>query len=149
MPLILHSVASDNLLTDILENILEVEQQQPETKTSLKRPVNSIPQLNVSENEAEYYVQVDLPGVSKDQIDLSMNAGNILILKGERKITLEQKDTDKYHISERTFGKFERRLRLPNCINLDDVDASLENGVLTLRYAKKRKIDEKKKILIK
>ncbi|KAJ3378271.1 Heat shock protein HSP 90-beta [Lobulomyces angularis] len=156
MPLLFHSPASENFLTDFIENILTPEQQQNLNSSSsnvtsgTKKNVRKLqPKLDVLETEREYVVQVDLPGMQKNEIELSMSDNNILIIKGERKSHLERKETDQDHLGERSFGVFERRLQLPKNVNFEDVEATLELGVLTLKYVKKPKVDATKKILIR
>ncbi|KAJ3388986.1 hypothetical protein HDU92_001225 [Lobulomyces angularis] len=147
MPLLFHSPASENFLADFIENILTPEQQH-ELNTS-KKMGKFHPKLDVLETEKEYLIQVDLPGMQKNEIELSMNDNNILVIKGERKLPLEKKENDKEVLMERSVGSFERRLQLPKNINFEEVEAKLELGVLTLKYVKKPKVDATKKIVIR
>ncbi|KAJ3387254.1 hypothetical protein HDU92_002024 [Lobulomyces angularis] len=146
MPLLFHSPASENFLADFIENILTPEQQH---ELNVSKKISKFqPKLDVLETEKEYLVQVDLPGMQKSDIELSMNDNNILVIKGERKLPME-KENDKELLLERNVGTFERRLQLPRNINFEEVEAKLDLGVLTLKYVKKPKVDAMKKIVIR
>jgi HSP20 family protein len=77
-------------------------------------------------------------------------ANGVLIIKGEKKHESEEKG-DNYHVTERSFGSFERAIRLPDTIDEGRVEAKFEKGVLKVTAAKKpealkaeRKIEIKK-----
>lgn len=106
--------------------------------------VPAFPALNVWQTEQEVIVEAELPGVAEDQLEISVLSGQ-LTLRGERKPSTEQQQ---WHRRERTFGKFERTLRLPIDVDADRVEAALCQGVLTIRLpkaeaAKPRKIPVK------
>lgn len=95
---------------------------------------------DVVETDKEYEISVDLPGVSKDEINIEFTDG-VLTVSCERTSTIENK-----LVQERRYGRFSRTFTLPH-VEQDDIDAQLANGVLTLKITKKT--DEKKKIDIK
>ena len=88
------------------------------------------PALDVSEDQGQYTVQVDLPGLAKENVHLSFKEG-ILTIEGERKSESEQKDKD-YHRVERSFGKFTRSLNLGTGVNAQAIKAGYKEGVLTV-----------------
>jgi len=96
-----------------------------------------------AEREGDWFnVYFDLPGVDPDSIDLTVER-NVLQVKAERQ--RQSKDGTESVISERPMGVFSRELFLGDTLNTDDLQASYENGVLTLRIpiserAKPRKI---------
>lgn len=90
----------------------------------------------------DYVVQLDLPGVSPESIDLDVER-NVLTVKAERNIQF--KDDAEVQVAERPRGVFTRQLFLGDTLNTDSIDASYDAGVLTVRVpvaeqAKPRKI---------
>ena len=90
------------------------------------------PALDVSESEDGFTVRMEVPGVAKDQIKLSVE-DDVLTISGERHV--ESEDA-KHLIRERRYGAFERRLSLPDTIDLEKVAARHEDGVLTVELPK-------------
>ena len=88
------------------------------------------PLANLTEDEHNYYVRAELPGMASDEIDISVT-GDGLAIAGERKIPPEKKDA-KYHRREREAGKFSRIISLPRPIDAAKVEASCTDGVLTV-----------------
>jgi len=90
--------------------------------------------MNVSETDKEIRITAELPGVSEQDIDVSLD-DDVLTIRGEKKF--EQKDEkENFHFVERSYGTFQRSLRLPFTVNPDQVRASFENGVLTVTVPK-------------
>ncbi|KAJ0809263.1 putative small heat shock protein HSP20 [Helianthus annuus] len=79
--------------------------------------------------------KADLPGLKKEEVKVEMEEGRVLQISGERSREKEEKD-DKWHRVERSSGKFVRRFRLPEHAKVDEVKASMENGVLTVTVPK-------------
>ncbi len=104
------------------------------------------PALEISEDEKNFIVSVELPGVKEDDIDVRIK-DNMLIISGEKKQE-EAKEGQTFYLVERRYGKFERVINLPTNVDVDNVEAKFENGILTLTLPKKPK-DEGKKIQIK
>lgn len=92
------------------------------------------PSCNVKENAKEYIVQFDIPGVKKDEIKIELD-NNRLSVSGERKESKEEKDSKSY-FSESYYGSFMRSFALPTAVDQSKVDASFENGVLTVKVPK-------------
>lgn len=86
------------------------------------------PNVNTREGEFAYHVDVDLPGVKKEDISVDIKDG-LLIISGERSFKEEVKEEDYYKVETR-FGKFSRSFNLPDNIDIENIDASSENGVL-------------------
>jgi HSP20 family protein len=93
----------------------------------------AFPALNIWENQESYFVEAECPGLKIEDIDLSIT-GNQLSLSAERKEELVDDVT--YHRQERGTTKFSRMLTLPSEIELEKVEATLKDGVLTLRLPK-------------
>lgn len=88
------------------------------------------PRVDVKENKDAYKIMADLPGMSKKDITISIDE-NVLTIKGERK-TQEKQDDENCYCEERTFGSFQRSLRLPNKVDDNKVKAEYKDGVLQL-----------------
>ena len=106
------------------------------------------PRVDVSETDDEVEISVELPGLSEEDIDVSMTADTLRI-KGEKRTEKEEKKRD-YFISERTHGSFQRVIPLPVGLDQEHVKATFRNGVLTVMVPKSeearaevRKIDVK------
>jgi len=93
------------------------------------------PKVNIVENEKGYTISAELPGVSKDDIDIDLK-DNTLSIKGEKKV--EAKDEKENYIRvESSYGKFERSFNVSDDIDRNSVNASFKDGVLTLVLNKK------------
>ena len=109
---------------------------------------NFTPRLNVEENEKEYLISAELPGMDEKDIDLSID-NNMLTVKGEKKEEKEEKQKD-YHLVERHFGSFSRSFELPEGIDVEKVEAHFKKGVLKISLPKTPQAQkEVKKITVK
>lgn len=90
--------------------------------------------LDVREDDGHYYVEADLPGFSKEDVEVTFEDG-VLTLSGERKDEESDQDAN-YHHTERRTGKFSRSVRLPEGVKQDTLGARLKDGVLTITVAK-------------
>lgn len=107
-----------------------------------------VPNLDVHENTDSVTVEADLPGLDEKDISVTL-ANGLLTIKGERKSEREEKN-ESYHLSERSFGSFERSVRLPDSIDENKIEARFDKGVLKVVAAKKPEaVKEEKKIEIK
>lgn len=98
--------------------------------------------LDVAETEEEYLVQASIPGINPDDLDITFT-DKILTIKGEFKEEEEKEDVH-YHLRERRYGSFSRKLRLPNTIKSDAIEAKYEDGVLTLHLPKTDEVKPKR-----
>ncbi|WP_373072338.1 Hsp20/alpha crystallin family protein [Sulfurimonas sp.] len=105
------------------------------------------PAMNTREGEFAYHIDVDLPGVKKDDIKVDIK-DNVLTISGERTLKSEVKEEDYYKI-ETSFGKFQRSFTLPDSIDTESITASAEDGVLEIVIPKSPKILHKKEIKVK
>ena len=101
-----------------------------ENRTPYRPQAGVFPLTNLSEDKDNYYVRAELPGVKGDELDIQVTDKNLAI-SGERKIASEEEGA-RYHRREREAGTFSRMIGLPGDINRDNVDAKLENGILTV-----------------
>ena len=98
------------------------------------RPAGVYPHLNITEDEDNYYVRAELPGVDPEDIEITTQ-GNDLIINGERKIPLEGENVS-YHRREREAGSFKRITSLPTHIDSSKVGAVCKNGLLIITLPK-------------
>lgn len=112
------------------------------------RPEVMLPEVDIHENEKQIMVEVDLPGVDEKDVSVTF-ANGVLTIKGEKKSEREEKE-DNYYVAERSYGKFERSLTLPETIDEDQIEAKFDKGVLTVTAQKKPEaVKAEKKIEIK
>jgi len=88
------------------------------------------PSIDVSESDEEIVVRAEVPGVSPEDIDISVDDNN-LIVSGEKKQESEEKDRNYYRV-ERSYGSFRRSLALPPGADVDNIKASSKDGVLSV-----------------
>ncbi|MGE0481799.1 MAG: Hsp20/alpha crystallin family protein [Phycisphaerae bacterium] len=93
----------------------------------------TFPALNVWDHGAELVIEAEIPGVKREDLDISV-IGNELTLRG-RRVPVNGENTT-YHRRERSIGEFTRTITLGADINADKVEALLKDGVLTLRLPK-------------
>ena len=102
---------------------------------------SSAPAVDVLETAEEFLVLVDLPGVEKPDIELSV-LGTLLRVKGDKKAE-EGSDKRRFFRKETWVGSFERTIDLPAEIDPDKVSAELKDGVLAVRVAKREEAKAK------
>ena len=95
------------------------------------------PLADITETEEAFHIKAELPGVKKEDVDVSLSNG-VITLKGERKTEEETKD-EKQHRIERFHGTFVRRFDLPDNIEASDITAEYVDGVLNLSIPKTTK----------
>ena len=81
-------------------------------------------------------LKADIPGLKKEEVKVQIEDDRVLQISGERNLEKEDKN-DTWHRVERSSGKFMRRFRLPENVKVEQVKASMENGVLTVTVPKK------------
>ena len=99
------------------------------------------PAVDISEDKDNVYVDVEIPGMNKEDIKVSLE-NNVLSLKGEKKHEKEVREED-YHRWERRSGSFARAFELPVSIQSDKISASYENGVMRVALPKAEEVKPK------
>jgi len=89
--------------------------------------VDFCPKFDLGEDEKNYYIQLDLPGMTKEQINMELSEDNTLTVSGERAKTTSD---IKYTKRDCQYGKFSRSFSLPESANLEKIEAKMANGVL-------------------
>jgi HSP20 family protein len=92
------------------------------------------PALDVHEDKDSFVVRTELPGLKREDIEVSLHDGALLI-SGERKAETKQEGVD-VHRQERYYGKFQRALTLPTPVAADKIKAQYKDGVLTVTLPK-------------
>jgi len=92
------------------------------------------------EEEGKWCVEVELPGVTQDAIDITLEKNVLRIVAVRNAPNLERQ----YRHQERTYGQFDRRFSLPAAVNPEGIEAILQDGVLYLTLAKKPEAQPKK-----
>jgi HSP20 family protein len=92
------------------------------------------PAVDIAEQENDYVVKMELPGVNKDDVKISLES-NILTIKGEKKQEKEEKNKNLHRI-ERSYGSFQRSFTLPTTVKSDRIDAFFKDGVLSISLPK-------------
>ena len=93
------------------------------------------PALEVTESEDAYSVRAELPGISKEDVKVSIEDG-VLTISGEKREE-ERKETDAFHIAEHRYGSFKRSIRLPETVDFEKADAEHKDGILRIALPKK------------
>jgi HSP20 family protein len=95
-----------------------------------ERTAAFLPAADVTVGEKDLVLTLDLPGLTADDVELEVTDGQLFV-RGERKRPELPEGTTWAH-GERGFGRFERRIRLPEGVDLDAITASMDHGVLSL-----------------
>jgi len=105
---------------------------------------NWAPAADVVETEEQLKIHLDLPGMSKDNLNIELKDGKTLVIRGERKF--EEQEKSKYHRVERFYGNFTRSFVLPATVDSTKISANFKDGVLEVvlpksETAKARRIE--------
>jgi len=98
--------------------------------------------LDLYEDEQNVYLEVDLPGINRENIELTLEDG-VLHLHAHRKFDHEKKDTG-YFVRERAEGQWSRSVRLPEQVQSDKIDAAFRDGVLKITLEKQEQSKPRK-----
>ena len=116
------------------------------------RPVNSlrsldsgdlIPPLDISENETSYTIRADIPGVKKEDIEVTLHDG-LLSITASTEEKSEKKEGERVIRRERKIGRYARSLRIGDMADEADVSAGYKDGVLTVTVPKAKEVKPKK-----
>lgn len=106
------------------------------------RSADFVPAVDVEINPASAVLRFDLPGVSRDKVELQLEDGTLCV-KGVR-TEAELGEKASYWTNERRSGSFERRFRLGDEFDPEKVEATLLDGVLTIQVARKAQMQPKR-----
>jgi HSP20 family protein len=111
------------------------ESFSPERPDEALTTSNFAPPVDVYEDEHNITLKIEVPGIDEKDINVSIE-NNTLTVHGERRFEKDEKE-ENFHRVERMYGSFTRSFTLPNTVDLEQVSAHYENGVLKIRLAKK------------
>ncbi|MGD9896664.1 MAG: Hsp20/alpha crystallin family protein [Candidatus Methylacidiphilaceae bacterium] len=92
------------------------------------------PLADITEDDKEYLVKLELPGMKREEVKVSMESG-VLTISGERKLEKEEKGK-KYHRVERAYGAFSRSFVIPEDVVAEKIDAQFKDGILQVHLPK-------------
>jgi HSP20 family protein len=113
--------------------------------SSIWRFDGAVPAIDQFEDETAYHVAVELPGIEKKDVEISLT-DNDLTIRGERKLDKEEKEQD-YYLRERAQGSFRRSLSFPVQIDENEVKATFADGVLSITLPKTKEAQNKAKTI--
>lgn len=99
------------------------------------------PQVEIFERDGELIVRADLPGLTKDDVNIEID-NDAITIEGERH-SEEQENREGFYRTERSYGKFYRRVPLPDGVDAENADASFDNGVLEVTMEAPKRTETK------
>ena len=122
---------------DMFERVFaDTMRRWPRTSNDERRVYDWAPAADVSETDGEYLIKAELPEVSKDDLNITVQEG-VLTLAGERKAE-KREDNEKLHRIERFHGSFSRRFTLPDDADEQGIKAESKDGVLVIHIPKQK-----------
>jgi HSP20 family protein len=100
------------------------------------------PKVDFFEKDGNYHLTAEVPGMSKDDISVSIHEG-LVTVSGKKESSKEEKENN-YYMKETQYGSFSRSFRLPGEVDEEKVDATYKDGVLTVAMPKKEDSKSKK-----
>jgi HSP20 family protein len=122
-------------LREAMNQLLEESFVAPSTG---RQGQSFVPALDLSETADGYTVELAVPGMSADDLQINIE-NNVLTIKGEARKESEDRQRN-YHRVERRFGSFQRTVALPTTVKADAISASLTNGILRLDIPKAEEV---------
>lgn len=98
------------------------------------KAVDWSPRMEVEESENAFFLNVEVPGMKKKDIDISIKE-NVITISGEKKAK-EHKNESAYYLNEVRYGKFSRSFKLPGNVDIDKIKGSWDEGMLTVEVPK-------------
>ena len=110
---------------------------------------STAPAVNVIETDKEYKVEIAAPGLTRDDFKIDINEDNELTVSMEKKVEKNEESEKEgkkhtYLRREFSYSSFRQRMILPDNGNVDNIDAKMENGVLTIDIPKKTEEEKRK-----
>lgn len=132
---------SFDLVNAIMNSVVQTAQSEK------KEAMAFTPKVNTREGKEAYHIEVELPGIKKEEVDIKVEE-NVLSISGERNLRDEFKEED-YHKVESYYGKFSRSFTLPERVDVENIHAESADGLLEVVIPKLKIDTSSKKIEIK
>ncbi|TFF98772.1 MAG: Hsp20/alpha crystallin family protein [Promethearchaeota archaeon] len=114
----------DNFFDDFLTSPLSISREQ----------IN--PKVDIKEMDGHYEIIAEVPGLEKEDVNIEINK-DVLTIKSEKETKKEEKDDEgNYIYKERSYTAFQRQFRLPENANVENIDAKMDKGLLTIKLDK-------------
>ena len=113
----------DHMFDDVMRDFLGTRRAGGHTQQQLWAP-----RLEAYAKDGDLVLHADLPGVSLEDVDITLDA-NVLTISGERKVTTEEEGVS-YYLNELPYGAFRRSVTVPEGVDAESIRARFENGVL-------------------
>jgi HSP20 family protein len=105
------------------------------------------PAVDIRENQNQLQLDVELPGLDPEEVEITAENG-VLTIRGEKQIERKEGDDSRYHVVERSYGSFLRSFQLPQGLDESRIEATFNNGILSVHIPKSA-LPQPKKIQIK
>ena len=124
-------------MDDLVSGFFGGDRRPPAMRDMLARmPAGMVnPAIDVTENDDTITMTAELPGLLEEDVDLSVRDG-VLTLKGEKKHERDE-EKDNVHVTERSYGSFQRAMPVPDRVDADKISAKFDKGVLVVTMPKK------------
>jgi HSP20 family protein len=96
---------------------------------------NFTPAVDIKENDTEIRLELELPGLKANQVEITAENG-VLTVRGDKRSERKEGEDNRYQVVERSYGTFVRTFQLPQGVDEDQIKAEFENGILTLSIPK-------------
>lgn len=93
------------------------------------------PKIDISEDDKSIFIDVEVPGMKKEDMKVSLE-DNILTISGEKKDETKEKNNKSFYRVERSYGSFQRSFTLPAEVNSEKTEAKYEDGILRISFEK-------------
>jgi HSP20 family protein len=114
----------------MFETFFRGEEDEPSSLRSTWKPA-----VDLVEHDEEFVARVELPGVRKEDVKITMH-DNVLNITGVKQQEKKEGKEPNYHRIERSYGSFQRCFSLPTQVKADKIDAEYKDGILTIRMPK-------------
>ncbi|MCW3148042.1 Hsp20/alpha crystallin family protein [Stutzerimonas stutzeri] len=125
----------DRLFDDFDRSWHRPARQGLETTPFWQGGLSRMPAVDVVEKDNAFEITAEVPGMDQKDIEVKL-VGDTLVIKGEKRQERKE-DKQGYHLSERSYGSFQRSFALPDGVDRDQIDAKFGKGVLSLTLPKK------------
>ena len=139
----LHRMESLHKEMDHLFNVFWEGNERHTSLTETPGHFQMNPLIDETEDEKAFYIKVELPGMDREDVDITLTDGRLTI-RGEKKREEEEKGKD-YYRNERSFGSFRRSLPIPVDVDESKIEASFKKGVLSIMLPKSEEARKKVK----